>query len=73
MNKAYEMEFDLGEKYNKYSSAMFTVHLPTFDFLEFFRTTQRESVAEYSDLLNAAQLIDTSNKLDLLHYEERYF
>jgi ferritin len=73
VNKAYAIEFDLGEKYNETSADIFTMHLPTFDFLQNFRELQTESIAEYSDLLNAAQLIDVSNKLDLLHYEERYF
>jgi len=73
VNKAYAIEFDLGEKYNETSADIFTMHLPTFDFLQNFRELQTESIAEYSDLLNAAQLIDVTNKLDLLHYEERYF
>lgn len=73
VNKAYAIEFDLGEKYNTTSADIFTKHLPTFDFLQDFREIQNDSIAEYSDLLNAAQLIDVSNKLDLLHYEERYF
>ena len=73
VNKAYGIEFKLGEKYNDISAKIFSQHLPTFDFLEEFRTIQTESIIEYSDLLNAAQLIDVSNKLDLLHYEERYF
>ena len=73
VNKAYDLEYDLGDKYNQMSTKMFTTHLPTFDFLQEFRTIQVQSIAEYSDLLNAAQLIDTSNKLDLLHFEERYF
>jgi len=73
VNKAYDMEFDLGTKYNELSVKAFTAHLPTFDFLQKYRTIQTESIAEYSDLLNAAQLIDVSSKLDLLHYEERYF
>lgn len=73
VNKAYAIEFDLGEKYNTDSADIFSTHLPTFDFLQTFREIQTESIAEYSDLLNAAQLIDVSNKLDLLHYEERYF
>lgn len=73
VNKAYTIEYNLGDKYNEMSSKLFTSHLPTFDFLEEFRTIQVQSIAEYSDLLNAAQLIDVSSKLDLLHYEERYF
>jgi len=73
VNKAYAIEYALGDKYNKDSADVFADHLMTFDFLQEFRTIQRESIAEYSDLLNAAQLIDTTSKLDLLHYEERYF
>lgn len=73
VNKSYAIEFKLGEHYNEDSSKAFTTHLPTFDFLQEFRMIQVQSIAEYSDLLNAAQLIDVSSKLDLLHYEERYF
>ncbi len=73
VNKAYTIEYNLGNKYNDMSSKLFTAHLPTFDFLQEFRKIQVESIAEYSDLLNAAQLIDVNKKLDLLHYEERYF
>jgi ferritin len=73
VNKAYTIEYNLGDKYNDMSAKLFTQHLPTFDFLTEFRTIQVESIAEYSDLLNAAQLIDVNSKLDLLHYEERYF
>lgn len=73
VNKAYVLEFNLGEKYNKMSAEIFNDHLMTFDFLQQFRTKQYESITEYSDLLNAAQLIDVTSKLDLLHYEEQYF
>lgn len=73
VNKAYVIEFNLGEKYSKMSADVFNDHLMTFDFLQQFRTIQYESIVEYSDLLNAAQLIDVSSKLDLLHYEEQYF
>lgn len=73
VNKSYAIEFKLGEKYNEMSAKIFPAHLPTFDFLQEFREIQTESIAEYSDKLNAAQLIDVNSKLDLLHYEERYF
>lgn len=73
VNKGYAIEFKLGEEYNKISADIFSEHLPTFDFLQEFREIQTQSIAEYSDLLNAAQLIDVNIKLDLLHYEERYF
>lgn len=73
VNKSYAIEYKLGDKYNEMSADIFTKHLPTFDFLQEFREIQTESIAEFSDKLNAAQLIDVSNKLDLLHYEEKYF
>ena len=56
-----------------WASQMFTKHLMTFNFLQGFVDIQNESIAEGSDKLNAAQLIDVNNKLDLLHFEERYF
>jgi ferritin len=73
VNKAYAMEYGLGDKYNEISAKIFVQHLPTFDFLQEFRTLQVQAIAEYSDLLNGAQLVDVSNKLDIFHYEERYF
>ena len=58
--------------YIKNSQELFTTDLATFDFLQEFRQGQTESVAEYSDLLNALQLIDIDKRLDLLHFEELY-
>lgn len=73
VNKAYAIEYQLGDKYMTWTSDTFTKHLMTFNFLQEFVDIQNESIAEMSDKLNAAQLIDVSSKLDLLHYEERYF
>ena len=73
VNKGYAIEYQLGDKYMNWASQMFNKHLMTFNFLQEFVDIQNESIAEYSDLLNAAQLIDVNQKLDLLHYEERYF
>ena len=73
INKAYTLEFALGSKYNEVSARVIAQHLPTFDFLAKFRTIQTESIAEYSDLLNAARLVDVSNKLHLLQFEQIYF
>lgn len=73
VNKAYAIEYKLGDDYMADAADIFPKHLMTFNFLQEFIDIQTESIAEYSDLLNAAQLIDISNKLDLLHYEERYF
>lgn len=73
VNKAYAIEYQLGNKYMGWASKVFSQHLMTFNFLQEFVDIQNESIAESSDLLNAAQLVDVNNKLDLLHYEERYF
>jgi len=73
VNKAYAIEFDLFNKYNQDSLKVFTNDITTFDFLQTYRNIQNQSVAEYSDLLNAAQLIDPTNLLDIIHYEEYYF
>jgi ferritin len=73
VNKAYAIEYQLGSKYMTWASQAFSKHLMTFNFLQGFVDLQNESIAEFSDKLNAAQLVDVSNKLDLLHYEERYF
>ena len=73
VNKSYAIEYQLGNKYMTWTRQMFDTHLMTFNFLQGYVDIQNGSIAEMSDLLNAAQLVDTSNKLDLLHYEERYF
>ena len=73
VNKSYAIEYQLGDKYMTWASQMFNTHLMTFNFLQGYVDIQNGSIAEMSDLLNAAQLIDVSCKLDLLHYEERYF
>jgi len=73
VNKSYAIEYQLGDKYMNWAAQIFPKHLMTFNFLQEFVDIQNESIAEMSDKLNAAQLVDVSNKLDLLHYEERYF
>jgi ferritin len=72
IERAYNLEFDLYQMYIKNSQILFTSDLATFDFLQELRQGQTESVAEYSDLLNALQLIDIDKRLDLLHFEELY-
>lgn len=69
---AYKIEYALYQQYIKNSQALFATDLATFDFLQEFRQIQTESVAEYSDLLNALQLIDIDKRLDILHFEEMY-
>ena len=73
INKAYALEYALFESYNRNSSELFASDLTTFDFLTTYRTGQTESVIEYSDLLNAAELVDTNSKFELLYFEQTYF
>lgn len=73
VNGAYEMEYGLFEAYVASSKVAFEAHLTTFDFLKDLRDIQTSAVAEYSDLLNALQLIDVNNKLDVLFFQTKYF
>lgn len=70
---AYRMEYSLMEAYNQNSSAVFTTDLTTFDFLQEYRKIQKDAVVEYSDLLNALQLVDSSDKFQILYFEQTYF
>ena len=73
VNKAYQLEYDLFAAYNVNSTQVFPICLATFDFLQELRIGQRQSVAEYSDLLNAAQLVNVSNNFEVLYFENQYF
>jgi len=70
---AYDMEFDLFNKYMDNSRTIFNLDLATFDFLVFFRDEQNAAVAEYSDLINALQLINPENNFEMLYFENQYF
>jgi ferritin len=69
---AYKLELDLMMKYNVTSSKLFTSDLTTFDFLSDYRVGQKESVVEYNDLINALDLINESNKFEVLYFEQTY-
>lgn len=73
INKAYDLEFGLLINYNRDSAAIFPGDISTFDFLQELRKGQTASVAEYADLLNAAQLINVSNNFEVLYFEQTYF
>jgi len=73
VNKAYEMEYGLLEKYSSDQKVFFDVHPATFNFIQKYVDFQNQEVAEYSDLLNALELIDINNKLDVLFFEKNYF
>ena len=73
INKAYAFEYGLFESYIKNSAEAFDADLATFDFLQEFRKIQTDSVKTFSDLLNALALIDSSDKFQILYFEQTYF
>lgn len=70
---AYKMELDLMIKYNKSSQIVFVDDLTTFDFLTEFREIQKGAVVEYNDLINASNLVDKTDKFQVLYFENTYF
>lgn len=73
INTIYDVEYKLLLEYSKNALAVLNSHPATFNFLQTFIDIQNKSVAEFSDLLNALTLVDTSKKLDLLVFEDKYF
>jgi len=73
INGAYQMEFELLNQYNSTSANVFAKDLSTFDFLQDLRKGQVSAVTEYSDLLNALNLIDYNDKFQILYFEQTYF
>lgn len=73
IDEAYDVEYNLLLNYSSMQSELNKFHPATFNFIQKFVDIQNESVAEYSDLLNALCLIDINNKLDLLYFEQTYF
>jgi ferritin len=73
VNKAYQIEYALFEAYVKDSKELFVNDLNTFDFLTGYRSIQNQSVIEYSDLLNAAMLVNVENNFEVLYFEQTYF
>lgn len=73
INKAYEMEYALLEKYSMDQIDFAEIHPATFNFIQKYVDYQNDEVSEYSDLLNALELIDYNNKLDILFFEKNYF
>lgn len=73
INKAYVLEYDLFTKYNADSVSIMSEDITTFDFLRELREGQYDSVVEYSDLLNALNLIDSNDKYQILYFEQTYF
>ena len=73
VNEAYTMELNLMKAYNKDSHTVFSDDLTTFDFLQELREIQKTSVVEYNDLVNASNLIDKTDKFQVLYFEQTYF
>lgn len=73
VNKAYQIEYALFEAYIKDSKELFASDLNVFDFLTGYRNGQNQSVIEYSDLLNAAMLVNVENNFEVLYFEQTYF
>jgi ferritin len=73
IDEGYDIEYKLLMNYSSMQHALCDAHPPTFNFIQKYVDIQNDSVGEYSDLLNALQLINVNNKLDLLIFEERYF
>jgi ferritin len=73
INKSYKIEYDLYRAYLDDSKKIFLKDMAVFDFLSEFRKIQTDSVAEFSDLLNALDLINVNNPLDILYFEQAYF
>jgi ferritin len=73
VNGAYEMELGLMKAYNGNSTDLFSEDITTFDVLGKFRKIQRNAVTEYNDLINASNLIDKTDKFQILYFEQTYF
>ena len=73
IHQAYQFELKLMRSYNENSQSLFKEDLTTFDFLQKFRDIQKDSVVEFSDLINASNLIDKEDKFQVLYFEQTYF
>jgi ferritin len=73
INEAYAMEYGLYEMYSEFQVDLVSEHPATFNFIQGYVNIQNEAVAEYSDLLNALELIDVDSRLDVLYFENQYF
>ena len=73
VNKAYEMEYGLFSKYSRDMATVLTIHPATFNFIQGYVDIQNDAVGEYSDLLNALNLVDPNNKFEVLYFEQTYF
>lgn len=73
INQAYQMEYDLLQKYSTNQQSLLSSHPATFNFIQKYVDLQNGSVAEYADLLNGAMLVDYNDKFQVLYFEQTYF
>lgn len=73
INKAYEIEYNLLQKYSSNQKELDALHPATFNFIQKYVDIQNGEVEEYSDFLNALQLVDSNNKFEVLYFENTYF
>jgi ferritin len=73
INKAYTIEYELLEKYSDSLNQVLQSHPATFNFLQKYVDIQNGEVEEYSDFLNALELININNKFEILYFENTYF
>ena len=67
---AYKIELALMKEYNKNSQDLFSTDITTYDFLKAYREFQKDAVVEYNDLINAIDLIDKTDKFQVLYFEQ---
>lgn len=74
IERAYRMEVELYDQYQKTAAAFLAASdFATLEFLSFFLEQQRMSVAEYSDMLNLLQGVDTTDKFKMVLLQEELF
>jgi ferritin len=73
INKAYEIEYNLLQKYSADQQALLGKDPATFNFIQKYVDIQNGEVEEYSDYLNALELVNPSNKFEVLYFEQTYF
>ena len=73
VSSSYNIEYALYEKYEEDSSKILDIgDLCVFDFLGNFRKIQKDSVTEYSDMLNILEGVEPT-KINMLLIEENLF
>ena len=73
IEKAYDLEYNLLQKYSDNQKELLNMHPATFNFIQKYVDIQNGEVEEYSDLLNALELVNKDNKFELLYFENTYF